>query len=301
MAERTRFPPPGSWRHIWDPPPSVALPAPPSEGAGLVFALGARLVVGPARGVGDQARSSWLTTPSRRRWRRPQRPLDLVEVRRRIDLVRRPACCSAERPMRPIELVDGGGSGVELRPMVGHRPFYRRTAAGRGQVADAARQPRPVPVWAVGARPLDWWVHDGDRAEPTRPAGRTGDLAPLLPRPDVGGDEPVAAVRAILADVRDAGRRRRARAHRALRRRRARRPAGAPAAARQAALGALPPALVEALTAARTRSEAFHETQLRPDHTYERDGIVVRGPHRCRSTGPASTCPAGGPPTRRPC
>ncbi|MCB1005058.1 MAG: histidinol dehydrogenase, partial [Acidimicrobiales bacterium] len=33
----------------------------------------------------------------------------------------------------------------------------------------------------------------------------TGDLRPLLPRPDVAGDGPVAAARAILDEVRDRG------------------------------------------------------------------------------------------------
>ena len=44
-----------------------------------------------------------------------------------------------------------------------------------------------------------------------------------------------------------------------------------------AALAAAPAALVEALKAARDSIQAFHEAQVRPDHTYERNGIVVRG------------------------
>ena len=105
--------------------------------------------------------------------------------------------------------------------------------------------------------------------------GRT-DVAPLLPRPDGGGDEPVAAVEAILADVRERG------------------DAAVLAYTEQfdgvvldqlrvpqqqldEAYAAAAPELIEALTAARDSIRAFHETQLRPDHTYERDGIVVRG------------------------
>jgi histidinol dehydrogenase len=105
--------------------------------------------------------------------------------------------------------------------------------------------------------------------------GRT-DLAPLLPRPDGGGDEPVAAVEAILADVRERG------------------DAAVLAYTEQfdgvvldqlrvpqeqldQAFAGAAPELVEALTAARDSIQAFHETQLRTDHTYERDGIVVGG------------------------
>lgn len=105
--------------------------------------------------------------------------------------------------------------------------------------------------------------------------GRT-EIAPLLPRPDGGGDEPVAAVKAILADVRERGdeavlaytEQFDGVALDQLR---------VPQADLDAALAAASPELVEALTAARDSIQAFHEAQVRPDHTYERDGIVVRG------------------------
>lgn len=106
--------------------------------------------------------------------------------------------------------------------------------------------------------------------------GATGPLRDRLPRPDAGGDEPVAAVKAILADVRAHG----DQAVRALTERfdgvtldelRV-----APEAI-AAALAESPPALVEALTAARDAIEAFHRTQVRPGHTFERAGVVVRG------------------------
>ena len=105
--------------------------------------------------------------------------------------------------------------------------------------------------------------------------GRT-DVAALLPRPDGGGDEPVAAVKEILAAVREQGdaavlaytERFDGVALDALR---------VPPPAIEAALAAAPADLVEALTAARDSIQAFHEAQVRPDHTYERNGIVVRG------------------------
>ncbi len=106
--------------------------------------------------------------------------------------------------------------------------------------------------------------------------GITGDLASYLPRPDSGGEGPVAAVKAILADVA-------ARGDVAVRECTERFDGVAltdlrvPRSALDAALAAASPALVEALTAARDSIEAFHRAQLRPEHTYERNGIVVRG------------------------
>jgi len=105
--------------------------------------------------------------------------------------------------------------------------------------------------------------------------GRT-DIASLLPRPDGGGDEPVHAVKEILAAVRERGdaavlaytEQFDGVALTSLR---------VPPAEIAAALAAAPAALVEALTAARDSIQAFHEAQVRPDHTYERNGIVVRG------------------------
>src|SRR5205085_1750155 len=87
---------------------------------------------------------------------------------------------------------------------------------------------------------------------------------------------PVAAVKAILADVQ-------ARGDAAVREYTERFDGVAlgdlrvPQASLDAALAASPPALVAALTAARDSIRAFHEAQLRPEHTYERDGIVIRG------------------------
>jgi histidinol dehydrogenase len=106
--------------------------------------------------------------------------------------------------------------------------------------------------------------------------GRTEGLRSHLPRPDVAGHEPVDAVRAILADVEDRGDDA-VRAYTeqfdgvalaALR---------VPPAEIARALDQAAPDLRTALEAARDSIEAFHLTQRRADHTYERDGIVVEG------------------------
>ena len=97
-----------------------------------------------------------------------------------------------------------------------------------------------------------------------------------LPRPDPGGEGPIEAVRSIIAEVRDRG----------------------DAAVREftetfdgvsadsfvvtraeldAALAAAPAELVAALTAARDSVLAFHEAQLRSEHTFSRNGITVTG------------------------
>jgi len=100
-------------------------------------------------------------------------------------------------------------------------------------------------------------------------------LAALLPRPRVDGDEPVAAVRRILAEVR----------------------AGGDAAVRdlteeldgvrlaeltvpqdelQAALDRIPDGLREALSVAAARIEAYHRTQREQPAALEQDGITIR-------------------------
>jgi histidinol dehydrogenase len=106
--------------------------------------------------------------------------------------------------------------------------------------------------------------------------GVTGDLRGHLPRPGTGGDEPVAVVRAILDDVR-------ARGDAAVREYTSRFDGvdlddlRVPPAALGAAVEAADPRLVASLTAARDAIEHFHRAQLRPEHRYERDGLVVRG------------------------
>ena len=109
--------------------------------------------------------------------------------------------------------------------------------------------------------------------------GVHGDVGPLLPRPEVTGAGPVAAVAAILAEVRQGGDAAvRACTERfdgvtldALR---------VPPAELDAALAGLAPLLREALEAARASILAYHRAQLRPDSRYERDGVVIREVHR---------------------
>jgi histidinol dehydrogenase len=104
------------------------------------------------------------------------------------------------------------------------------------------------------------------------------DLRTVLPRPEAAKEPPVAAVQAILADVR-------ARGDAAVREATARFDGvpieeldelRVPTAEMEAALAAIPPLLREALEAARSNILSFHREQVHEDATYERDGIVVR-------------------------
>jgi len=101
-------------------------------------------------------------------------------------------------------------------------------------------------------------------------------VAKRLPRPDGGGDEPVAAVQTILAEVR-------ARGDEAVREFTERfdgvrlNEFRVPTADIEAALTASPAELVDALTTARDNIDAFHRTQVIAPHRYERDGITVTG------------------------
>ena len=103
-----------------------------------------------------------------------------------------------------------------------------------------------------------------------------GQTAFTLPRPSAGGEAPLDAVKAIIADVRERG----------------------DAAVREltarfdgvtldefvvptdGALDRIPAALRDALEVAAANIRAYHETQLVPEVTHERDGIVVRDLHR---------------------
>jgi histidinol dehydrogenase len=103
----------------------------------------------------------------------------------------------------------------------------------------------------------------------------TTDLRTILPRPEAAKEPPVAAVQAILADVRERG-------DAAVREATARfdkvelDELRVPPGELEAALAAIPPLLREALEAARGNILAFHREQVRAEHTFERDGIVVR-------------------------
>jgi histidinol dehydrogenase len=102
-----------------------------------------------------------------------------------------------------------------------------------------------------------------------------GDLRASLPRPQAAKEPPVAAVQAILADVR-------ARGDAAVREYAERFDGGAPASFRvpqaelDEALAAIPPLLREALEAARASILAYHREQLHDLVDYERDGVTVR-------------------------
>ena len=105
--------------------------------------------------------------------------------------------------------------------------------------------------------------------------GAGAGLVASLPRPAAAKEPPVAAVKAILADVRERGD--------AAVRDCTERFDGVrlgdfrvPAPELEAALATLPVGLREALEAARDAIEAFHREQLRPDIRHSRDGIVVR-------------------------
>ena len=103
----------------------------------------------------------------------------------------------------------------------------------------------------------------------------TGDLRSLLPRPEVGGEAPVAAVRAILDDVR-------ARGDEALLELTERFDGARPESLRvpqvelKAALEGVPAALREALEVAWGNIVDHHRHQLQPDAGTEDRGLVLR-------------------------
>ena len=102
------------------------------------------------------------------------------------------------------------------------------------------------------------------------------DVRTRLPRPEIRGEEPIDAVRSIIAEVRDGG-------DGAVRGLTARLDgvdvpqARVPRDALEDALASIPDELAAALRAARDAIRDFHETQRTPPHRYERDGIVIEG------------------------
>jgi histidinol dehydrogenase len=103
-----------------------------------------------------------------------------------------------------------------------------------------------------------------------------GQTAFTLPRPSAGGDEPLDVVKAILADVRERG-------DAAVRELTARLDGPTLASflvSTDGALDRIPAELRDALEVAAANIRAYHETQLTPEVTHERDGIVVRDLHR---------------------
>ena len=105
--------------------------------------------------------------------------------------------------------------------------------------------------------------------------GAGTDIGDRLPRPDLGGDAPVEAVREILAEVKKRG-------DAALREYTERFDGVAVddlsigAAALDQALSDTPPRLREALEEARSAILAYHRGQLSDDTVHEREGITVR-------------------------
>src|SRR5438067_8385954 len=105
--------------------------------------------------------------------------------------------------------------------------------------------------------------------------GAGDDLLTQWPRPAIAGDLPVAAVRELLAAVRDRG-------DVAVRELTARFDGAdiddlrVPQSELDAALAAIPPLLREALEAARASILEFHRSELRDDARHERNGVVVR-------------------------
>lgn len=101
----------------------------------------------------------------------------------------------------------------------------------------------------------------------------------MLPRPSVSGDEPIAAVRSILRDVRERG-------DDALIELTERfdgvllAELRVPRAEIEAALTSTPDDLRRALEMARDRIRAHHETQLRPETVHDADGVHIRSFHR---------------------
>ncbi len=105
--------------------------------------------------------------------------------------------------------------------------------------------------------------------------GANGDLRPLLPRPEVGGEAPLAVVRAILDDVRQRGdaalldlteRFDGARPD----------PLRVPAVELKAALEAVPEVLRAALEVAWANIVGHHRHQLRPEGRTEDRGLLLR-------------------------
>jgi histidinol dehydrogenase len=103
-----------------------------------------------------------------------------------------------------------------------------------------------------------------------------GNADAELPRPSAGGDAPLAAVQAIIADVRERG----DVAVRELTAKFDRVDQPVAPIDTTGAVDRIAPALRDALEVAAANIRAYHETQLVPEVTHERDGIVVRDLHR---------------------
>ncbi len=109
--------------------------------------------------------------------------------------------------------------------------------------------------------------------------GEGTDVADRLPRPDLAGDEPVAVVRELIAEVRRSG-------DDALRRLTERFDGVAldairvPADELDRALAELSPELRRAMEVARDGIDAFHRHQVRPPEVIERPGLTITASQR---------------------
>ncbi|CAN5453107.1 histidinol dehydrogenase [soil metagenome] len=102
-----------------------------------------------------------------------------------------------------------------------------------------------------------------------------GDLLARLPRPELAGDEPLAAVRAILAEVRTGGDEAVAACTERFDGVRLEDPR-VPPEDLAAALEAVPPSLRAAREMARDNIGAYHRATVAPEVVHERNGITVR-------------------------
>ena len=173
----------------WDPPPSVALPTPPSRGVGVFF--------GPGRAGGrsgppgsDGPTGLWAGSP---RGEPTSRPVQCVHHARGAGRAHGRGRRGGRRRGR-------GEPGP--RPVRGraHRCAWPTAASTASTAGCADARPNPCRC------PPGWPVASGDVLNRLDLRGRTGAaLTAGLPRPDPGGEGPVAAVQAIVADVRGPG------------------------------------------------------------------------------------------------
>ena len=196
---------------------------------------------------------------------------------------------SATASTRRVELLELRAQGGQLGA-IGRR--------GHGRSLHVVRRGRAIRQPVRGRR-LRW---SDPHALPTRPSRHERRPRPLTARGDAIDATAVEGVRAIIADVRGARRRRAARAHRALRRLPHRRPAGAADEVLAPRSTAPPPELRAALEyARRARSARTTRPSSSDDVRRRARRRRARASSSSRSTAPGSTCPAAGPPTRRPC
>ncbi len=196
----------------------------------------------------------------------PEGPLDLEEVDPdHLPLITGEVVGNARDPVQ--QFVEGGGYGTQFGAS-GHTDTIMDPMPP-GPATSGLTPPTPPssshlsPGTRVGG--LTWLDL----------RGQTGDLRPFLPVPESSGEEPTAAVRAILARVKCEG----DRAVRDLTRQfdgvsvdDLRVPAGEI----EAALDTVPAELRRALEAAYDNIVTYHRTQLAPDGYHARDGVVVR-------------------------